>query len=240
MNASTPFPGEGTDTASAAGMDRRQFLFGGALLSAVAAGYALQPRRNAPVAAPGALERAVPKRVGAWDYVTASGLVVPPQDEISERIYDQVLTRIYASDSGPPMMLLIAYGSAQDYGLQVHLPEVCYPSSGYSIESLNRVPVNLRPDVADTRATVMTAERGDRVEQVFYWMRIGDRFPSTALGGRTAVLSANVAGSLPDGVLVRVSTLMNEREPAMAAIRDFHAAMLQSLGRDGRRLLLGV
>lgn len=217
-------------------LGRRQFVLGGALLAATGAMYALRPRRVAARLVDGVLDRAIPTEIGAYKFVSASGLVLPPQDEITERIYDQVLTRVYAAEDQPPMMLLVAYGSAQDYTLQAHLPEICYPSSGYTVTALSRVPVKLAPGRSD-RATYLTAERPDRSEQVFYWVRIGHEYPSTLGEERLAVIKANLYGQLPDGVLVRISTLASDRTAALPQIMRFHDALLHALGPAGRALL---
>lgn len=222
--------------AARTGMDRRQFALGGALLGAAAGTQLLRPRRLAPRLPDGELDRAIPRRLGPYSFVTASGLVLPPTDEITERIYDQVLTRVYAAPDRPQVMLLIAYGSAQDYTLQAHLPEICYPSSGYTLTGLDRLPVTLRRGQAD-KAVFLTAERADRIEQVYYWTRIGNRFPSTLTAERWAVIRANLAGELPDGILVRISMISPDRRAALAQLEAFHAALLGGVGPLGRRLL---
>jgi EpsI family protein len=216
---------------------RRQFLVGGAMLAAAGAAALLAPRRLIAAPPEGILERAIPMQIGAYRYMTASGLVVPPQDELSERIYDAVLTRVYeAGPNDPAIMLLIAYGSAQDSGLQVHRPEVCYPAAGYAIKDTGLAPL---AGVAGAEATYLTVERGDRTEQVYYWTRIGDRFPKDAWAEKLAIFGANIRGGMPDGVLVRVSMLSPSRAESLAPVTRFNQALLASLGADGRRVLLG-
>ena len=222
--------------AAIAPVDRRQFVLGGALLATAAGAIALKPRRVVSPLQDGMLDRAIPKTIGPYKFVTASGLVLPPNDEITEQIYDQVLTRVYAADGLLPIMLLIAYGSAQDYTLQAHLPEVCYPSSGYTLTALDRVPTTVRNGVRST-ATMLTAERPDRIEQVFYWIRIGDRFPASLTQLRLAVIMANLAGQLPDGILVRVSTLSPDGAVASPQLQTFNRLLVESVGPLGRRLL---
>ncbi|WP_331010277.1 exosortase-associated protein EpsI, V-type [Sphingomonas sp.] len=217
--------------------DRRQFLVGGTILAAAAAATALSPKRLLAAPPEGLLERAIPNQIGPYRYVTASGLVVPPQDELSERIYDAVLTRVYsAGPTGPGIMLLIAYGSAQDAGLQVHRPEVCYPAAGYAIRETGYEPLT---GVPGAEATYLSVERGDRSEQVYYWTRIGNTFPKDQWTEKLAIFNANVRGGMPDGVLVRVSVLSPSRTESLAPVATFNTALLASLGRDGRRLLLG-
>ncbi|SOB81084.1 EpsI family protein [Sphingomonas guangdongensis] len=220
-----------------AALDRRQFVLGGTLLAAAAATVVLKPKRVVAPLEPGLLNAAVPKRIGPYSFLTASGLVLPPQDEITEQIYDQVLTRVYAADGLLPLMLLIAYGSAQDYTLQAHLPEICYPSSGYTLTDLDRVPVQLG-DTLQT-ATFLAAERAGTVEQVLYWVRIGAQYPSTLTGERLAVFRANVARTLPDGILVRVSTISPSRREALPQLQSFNRELISSINPLGRRLFFG-
>lgn len=231
MTATTP-------PRSAAALDRRQFVLGGTLLAATAATMALKPQRVVAPLEPGVLDAAVPKRIGPYTFLTASGLVLPPQDEITEQIYDQVLTRVYVADGLLPMMLLIAYGSAQDYTLQAHLPEVCYPSSGYTLTDLDRVPVRLRGEAAET-ATFLAAARAGTIEQVLYWVRIGARYPSTLTGERLAVIGANLARTLPDGILVRVSTLTPSRDEALPQLQAFNQLLVRNINPLGQRLFFG-
>lgn len=217
--------------------DRRQVLLGGGMLAAAGAAVVLRPRRTVERLPDGTLDRVVPTSIGRWKFLTTSGLVLPPQDELTEQLYDQVLTRVYAADGLPPIMLLIAYGSAQDYTLQAHLPEVCYPSSGYSISNVSRVPVSLGPGRSET-ATFLSAQRAERFEQVFYWLRIGTRYPATLAQERLAVVEANLRGVLPDGVLVRLSIIGDDRKAALGQIESFNQQLLASLGAAGRRLLV--
>jgi EpsI family protein len=217
--------------------DRRQFVFGGALLAAAASTMLLKPQRIAAPLTPGALDKAVPKTLGPYSFLTASGLVLPPQDELTEQIYDQVLTRVYTADGLLPIMLLIAYGSAQDYTLQAHLPEVCYPSSGYTLTEVDRLPTRLGS--AAGTATFLTAERAGAIEQVLYWTRIGERFPSSMTEQRLAIFGSNLMRALPDGVLVRVSTLAPTRAEALPQLQAFNQLLVRGIGAAGKRLLLG-
>ena len=54
-----------------------------------------------------------PERIGAWAFETTSGLVVPPADALADRLYDEVMTRVYVGENLPSVMFLIAYSSSQ-------------------------------------------------------------------------------------------------------------------------------
>ena len=222
----------------AAAIDRRQLLFGALLVGAAAAAAALRPRRTVAVLEGKRLEGAIPDRVGPYLYVSSTGLIVPDESEASERLYDDVLTRIYIADGLPPMMLLIAYGSAQDASMALHRPEGCYPSAGFEVGPATPVPLAGLPGETP-RATVLTAARGDRVEQVYFWTRIGEYFPVSPLEEKLDVLRNNLRGVLPDGVLVRLSVRSSDRAAALQQMLAFNRMLIEGLGRTGRALLLG-
>jgi EpsI family protein len=206
------------------------------LLAASGAAFALAPVQAGLDMAEGALEGAIPRRIGDYRFATTTGLVLP--DEERARAYDQVLTRIYIAEGRPSVMLAIAYGSAQDAGLAVHRPEACYPSAGYSVTRPQ--PTALAGlSMNGKAATFLSAERGDRAEQIYYWTRVGDRFPTSPAEEKVEVLAANLRGTMPDGVLVRLSMLSREPEWALEQLQAFNRTMLDGLGAEGRAILLG-
>lgn len=211
-------------------------MLGGTLLAASGAAFWLAPVQGIANAAEGALERAIPRRIGVYRFATTTGLVLP--DEERTRVYDQVLTRIYIADGLPAIMLLIAYGSAQDAGLAVHRPESCYPSAGYSVSQTKPAQLAGLSGARGT-ATYLSAERGDRVEQIYYWTRVGDRFPDSPAREKMDVLTANLRGTMPDGVLVRLSMLSREPEAALPQLEAFNRTLIEAVGPAGRRMLLG-
>ncbi len=69
-------------------------------------------------------------------------------------------------------------------------------------------------------AREVVANRGGLFERVIYWVRVGDQFPTTWIDQRLAMAAANLKGTIPDGVLVRISTL---EEPGSSASSDIKA-----------------
>ena len=218
-------------------MDRRHFLYGSLLLGGgVAAAVARRPSALPPISQR-ALEAAVPSSVGMYRVVKATDVVLPSRDELSERIYDRFLARGFVAPDQPPIMLVIAYGSTQDYGLQLHRPESCYPASGWSLSG--RRPVRLgMASGGQEDAVLLDAARGARRETILYWTRIGNRFPVSAWGGRLDILRAALAKDLPDGVLVRLSTPSGAGGD-FSTLEGFNRMLLQKTSMAGRRLLLG-
>ena len=185
-------------------LNRRMFVVGGAMLAAGGAAAARIPQPNAPPIGIDAFKALVPDTIGSWHFQQTSGLVLPPEDALSARLYDNLVTRTYTDPAGQVMMLLIAYKNFQDGVLQIHRPEICYPAGGYKLSPTiaTAIPVGAGRSMP---ANAFSANGADRSEQVLYWTRIGDAFPVKWSEQRLAVLRANMARINPDGMLARVS-----------------------------------
>jgi EpsI family protein len=217
-------------------LSRRETLIGGTFLAAAVAGLALVPRRTENMLGTAKLDDLIPRRIGGWQFNTASGLVLPPADQLRDSIYSQLLTRTYMRDGQAPVMLLIAYSGAQDGTISVHRPEVCYPASGYRLTRQDPHEVPLAPGVAvPSRAIV--AETEVRREQLIYWTRLGHHFPTRWSEQHLAVAAENFAGRIPDGVLVRISSTGPGDQ--FAVLDGFARDMFRVLGSRARQVLLG-
>ena len=169
---------------------RRNLIMGGALLAASAIGFARQPQ---PVAKPmkeDEFEKLIPTRIGDYQFVTSSGLVLPPPDQASESLYDQVFTRVYSAPNKPPIALLIAYSSVQNGLLQLHRPEICYPANGYALSDTMLEPLKVGGKTITTRT--FAAKGQSRDEFVLYWTRLGNDMPGSWFEQRMAVVKANL------------------------------------------------
>lgn len=218
-------------------LTRRNMLLGGAMIATAGIAWAREPVANEPRLGDRSLDDVVPKAFGSWRYETASGLVLPPPDQMRDEIYSDLLTRVYSSTDGTSVMLLIAYSGAQDGVLQVHRPEVCYPASGFTLTHNEERMLDLPDETIPTR--YMVAEGGGRLEQLTYWTRLGDSFPTSWLGQRIDVVRANLRREIPDGVLVRVSTNAPDTRTAQAILDGFSADFVRALPPAGRAVMLG-
>jgi EpsI family protein len=216
--------------------DRRKVLLG--LLFCSAAGLAAwrQPRHRLDYLGPQKLENLVPKQIGRWNFVAASGLVVPPEDQLSKTLYSQLLTRVYWDGHNPPIMLLLAQSGSQTGFLQIHRPETCYTAGGYAISPMIPHPIQVEGKVVP--ANSMDATAGGPTEHVIYWTRIGDQMPVNWKQQRLAVAENNLRGIIPDAILVRVSTVNPDGATARSTIDEFVRALLAAIPAAYRHVLI--
>lgn len=217
---------------------RREVIAGSLALAVTAASELLQPRRMFERLSQYQLDAAIPKRVGAYRFASSSGLVLPPRDELSQKLYDQVLTRVYRADGLLPIMALFAYGSVQNLSLELHRPEECYPQQGFTITEPQLLSMELSE--ATIPASALTARRANGyVEQVLFWSRIGTQFPESRMAQSIVVAKDNFAGRVPDGLLVRLSVPTPDRQAGLQAARSFTLELDRALSPRGRKIVFG-
>jgi EpsI family protein len=205
---------------------KRSLAVGGAFALTSATAFAAMPRRAEHRLAKVKLGQLIPKQIGAWRFATNDGVVVPSQEGPVDG-YDQVLTRVYQADGLPSIMLLIAYGSTQGGSLQLHRPETCYPGQGFKLSSF--ADLTLRP-AADEQVAArgFTATRDERIERLIYWTRIAESFPRSTAEEYRAIIGSVLNGVVPDGVLVRISTVGPDIGRSDQALSAFAAALIDS------------
>ena len=221
---------------STASLSRRNVLTGLALMGAASVAYARQPQAGPKHLGKGGLDALIPKQLGDWQFETTSGLVLPPPDATADRLYDEVLTRVYSRPDGAAVMFLVAYSSVQDGLLQLHRPEVCYPTSGYQLSETRIQPVAFA-NGERVPARMFTAASPTRVEHVLYWTRLGQALPTSWSEQRLAVVRANLKGLIPDGVLVRMSNVENDGKKAFGILEQFASDLAGSVTPNARQIL---
>lgn len=217
-------------------MDRRNFLVGILFCSAAAVAAWRQPHIKIDYLGSQKLEDLVPKSIGRWNFQTASGLVVPPEDDLQKSLYSQVLTRVYTDDKSPPVMLLLAQNGGQTGFLQIHRPETCYTAGGYQISPVTPHAIHVGSKIIP--ANRMDATTGGATEHVIYWTRIGTKIPASWRQQKLAVAEQNLEGIIPDAILVRISVVDEDADAALATIDEFIRAMILSIPPSRRSVFV--
>lgn len=205
-NSDTPSDAAKAETVLA--IDRRSLLIGLGLAGGAAFSYLNMPKAHAAPIPTERFQSMIPDTVGPWRSRKTAEIVTAAPDEASDKLYQNLETRIYEGKGVPAIMLLIAYSSVQQNDVQVHRPEVCYPASGFPILWTKPVEINLGAKTVDGRQLV--AQRGGLNERIIYWVRVGQDYPVGWMEQRWTMALSNASGVTPDGLLFRVSTIEGE------------------------------
>lgn len=219
----------------------RAWLIGACLVLAALASVLLRPRSYmADTLGPLHLATTIPTAFADWraeDKATAA--LVPADVEAAlGKLYTEVLERSYVNARGERIMLSIAYGRDQrGTGTQVHRPEFCYAAQGFALTAATETRVPAGPGSLPLRRLV--ARRGARQEPLSYWVTVGDHATLPGWDRKRAQLREGFAGRIPDGMLVRVSSLGHDPERAWALQARFIADLVAALPPTARARVAG-
>lgn len=185
------------------------------------------------------LETAVPKQFGDWRIDTSMVPLPPSPDQASvlNQIYDQILSRTYINGQGERIMLSITYGSRQTQQLRAHRQEVCYRSQGFNISGLEHTQLTVAG--APLPATRMLATQNTRMEPVTYWFTTGDTVVLNYWDREWAQFRYALSGYVPDGYLVRISSLSRNPQLAYRQHIEFADTLFGHVDPELRRRLVG-
>lgn len=181
------------------------------------------------------LNTVVPSKFGQWEALKRDLLPIvdPNSQTLLNRIYDQTLERTYTDQEGNKIMLSIAYGRDQRAGrtgTQAHQPEYCYPAQGFKIDFV-------RNDVVFSGETKISVRRliGDgqgRIEPITYWMIVGDKNVLPGISRKKVQYGYGFRGEIPDGILIRVSSIGSQTESQFQLHDIFIAQLVASYKSD--------
>lgn len=218
----------------------RNFILLALMLAAAGLAVALHPTENIADQGPKLnLETMIPRQFGEW---TIDSTIVPiapdpEQEELLNKLYSQTLLRTYVNAAGQRVMLSIAHGGKQSKALQIHKPEVCYASQGFQIGQMTKALVDT--GIGQIPVMHLVAKQDSRNEPITYWIRTGDFVTRGWFEQNLARLRYGLTGKVPDGLLVRVSTISNDEQDAYRVQQVFLTAMLQGVRQEDRVRLVG-
>ena len=218
----------------------RHAVIGILMVSAAILSPALRPDKSLSTAQPRLdLAAMIPENISQWRTDPA---VVPIQysPEIQatvEKAYDQTLSRTYIDGRGDRVMLSIAYGSKRHEDMQAHRPETCYPAQGFQIMA-ERVG-ELVTSYGTLPIKRLVALQGSRNEPITYWLVVGEDTTRFGIAHRLATLKYGLNGRIPDGMLVRVSTISRDVDSAYKIQDAFVKDLLAAVDSKTRPRLIG-
>ncbi len=216
-----------------------------AMLMFLAAGLAVVAKPQTRMADTGpkvVLEDMIPRQFGGWLLDNSIIPIEPAPDTQAQlgRIYEQTLSRAYVDHNGRQVMLSIAYGGDQrSKRMTVHRPEVCYAAQGFQIHDTYNDTIETQPGHLPVKRVL--AIQGVRVEPITYWITIGDQATIPGIRQKLIQLAFGFSGLVPDGMLIRVSSI-GPNPPSASAYKtheDFIHDLLAALSPEARVRVAG-
>lgn len=217
-----------------------------ALLSGLILAEVLAPRELMARTGSIDLEKAIPQQFGNWKLAPNAPLVTPSEPEgvvdpesKSAPIYSQEVGRTYVDSNGHIVMLMVAYGPAQNYRLKAHRPEMCYTAAGFRITEKEGGQLMYNGAQHPLKLTRLVAEREARYEPISYWMRVGNDVATGVIDRQLIRLKYGLRGIIPDGALIRVSTLGLSKDVSFPVQDQFIRQLIAAVAPENRKFFTG-
>ena len=222
-------------------LSRKLILLLALMLAASAIAMLLRPtQRISELGGKLNLELMIPKKFGDWNAVENPNnqIINPQQQQKLDKLYSQLLSRVYVNTKGDVMMLSIAYGEDQSDAKQLHYPEVCYPSQGFQITSNQKA--ELSTQFGKIAVLRLHAEMGSRSEPITYWSTVGNKVVRGGKEIKLQQLRYGFRGEIPDGLLFRVSSITKDKNEGFAVQQQFVQSLVAVLTTVNRARLAGL
>lgn len=163
------------------------------------------------------IDLTIPKEFGGWKLDAQVSPIIQSEEQKKtlDKIYSQIINRVYTDRFGYKMMLSIAYTNSQsdNSGQQSHLPEICYPAQGFSVLKKEQSEKNVLHG-RKLLITKLVAEADKRHEPLTYWTTVGSYSVNSMFTMKKAQFSYAIKGIIPDGMIFRVSSIDADDENA--------------------------
>jgi EpsI family protein len=218
----------------------RHIAIGIAMLVTAGLALALTPPDRVAAKAPRPdLDAMIPSQFADWkqEGTLDQIMVNPEKKQFEATVYDQTLARLYVNGKNQRVMLSIAYGGSYGKEMQPHRPEVCYPSQGFTVAKENQ------PEVIQTPYGELQVKRlvatGPRTEPITYWIVVGDSQTRFGLKMRLLHLRYSLTGQIPEGMLVRVSSVGEDDREAYRMQENFIQGLVAAVSDKDRPRVVG-
>jgi len=170
---------------------------------------------------------AVPYQIDTWSGVDGrfDSLYGPDPADVS-------LLRIYRQALNPPVITYVGFFRELATILDVHTPELCYPSQGWVILSSGRSAAGTFRGVSIPARQIVADKNGDR-RLVVWWYQAGSRPFETRIRYVYALLAMSTFTGRTDGSMVRLETPLHPdgEAAAVARIEEFQKSFLPQLDK---------
>jgi EpsI family protein len=135
---------------------------------------------------------------------------------------------------------MVAYGPVQNYRLKAHRPEMCYTAAGFRISQKHGEELTYTEGQQPLKLTRLVAERESRFEPISYWMRVGNDIATGVVDRQIIRLKYGLRGIIPDGALIRISTVGLSQEMSFKVQDQFIHDFLEAIAPQDRKFFTGT
>lgn len=185
------------------------------------------------------LKSMVPTSFGDWqEQLSVTHQVINPQQkQMLDSTYSETLSRTYINREGYRIMLSIAYGKNQSDALQLHRPESCYPAQGFILVARQPGAIDLRGKPIAAMRLVTSLDQ--RFEPITYWAVVGDQTTTLDFHKKLIEFRYAMHNRIPDGMLVRVSSIDANTGNAYMMQNKFSTALVEAIAPEHRNRFSG-
>ncbi|MGH9873406.1 MAG: exosortase C-terminal domain/associated protein EpsI [Pyrinomonadaceae bacterium] len=167
-----------------------------------------------------------PKQVATWEQ-TGADEQISKETMVVLRASDYLL-RNYRGQDGRTLNFYVGYYASQREGATYHSPLNCLPGSGWVMSEPGTITITPKGRPAFV-ANKYLIQNGDHKELLVYWYQGRGRAVASEYWGKVYTVLDSVRRRRSDGAMVRITTTVNDSEPAalpaaLVAATDLAAA----------------
>lgn len=187
------------------------------------------------------LAQLIPEAFETWRYIPQYSVTIvsPELNDLLSTIYDQIVSRFYKNSKGDLIMLSVSYGQQQIDDGSLHLPEVCYPAQGFSLEE-RPVSSTIQTKFGPLKVKRLFVKKDNREEFITYWTMLGHTNVRGGWETKYEQIKYGLHGTIADGLIFRISSIGKSDTRTIALHNAFIHSLLASLDSDARFRLTGL
>ncbi len=167
--------------------------------------------------------RDFPREIGAWKQT--GGDEKFNQETLAVLRASDYLLRNYRSAEGRTVNFYVGYYATQREGATYHSPLNCLPGSGWEMSEPGRIEI--RPEGRPAFvANKYLIQNGDHKELLIYWYQGRGRSVASEYWGKVYTVLDSVRMRRSDGAMVRITTAVDDSDPAALQTAINHATDL--------------
>ena len=152
-----------------------------------------------------------PKQIGTWEQT--GGDAQFDKETLAVLRASDYLLRNYQLQDGRTANFYVGYYASQRDGATYHSPLNCLPGSGWVMSEPGKITITPKGRPAFV-ANKYLIQNGDHKELLVYWYQGRGRAVSSEYWGKIYTVVDSVRLRRSDGAMVRITTAVNDSEPA--------------------------